>query len=178
MNLLDLNSQEPVVFETLTYVSGLSGFQPGARHDLAVCGDPLRLALGKRSWWDLAEWLGARGVKCTVEGPYWTHWSANLSDLWNSLLAYRFKVEYEAQAHVRMYRDEDIVRFERELLRGFGRPAKMGVMRAFSREELERDLGIVGFMKRDLLDQVLRSVGPGPSEHLSQRLPSNPYTAK
>jgi hypothetical protein len=170
------NSQEPITFERLVYIDGLDGLQAGSQRVLAVLGDPVRVGLGKRCWYDLAHWLGERGIECEVAGPNWTDWSTQSYGMLTGSTT--FRIEYEAQAHVRMERVEDQVRFERELLRGFGRPAKMGVMRAFSHEELERDLGIVGFMKRALLDQVLRSVGPGPGEHLSQRLPSNPYTGK
>jgi hypothetical protein len=119
MNLLDPNSQEAVQFETLSYISGLTGFEPGTRRDLAVLGDPLRLGLGWHSWWSLAEWLGSRDIVCTIEGPFWTQWAIRPrfglpSDSWC------FDHDLEAQALVWIEGADDNRRFERLPLQKFG----------------------------------------------------------
>src|SRR5260370_29976176 len=71
MNFRGLTPEQRVQFERLQVVSGLHGFEPGPIAEIAVLGEPLRLGLGRKSWYDLAEWLGARAVECTMEGPYY-----------------------------------------------------------------------------------------------------------
>jgi hypothetical protein len=177
MNWIDIDSVDAVTYERIQIVSGLTGFQPGRMAEIAVLGEPLRLGLGKQSWWDLAHRLNERDIACEISGCYWTHWSVDL-DVSRHTDWTVFKIEYEAQAHVRMFRDEDVVRFERAALRAFGRPARMGLAQTVTRQEVERDLAVVGYVGQQLLDQVLRSVGPRPGQHLSLRLPVDPYTRK
>jgi hypothetical protein len=174
MNLLDPNLNEPITFERLIYISGLNGFEPGTRRELAVLGDPVRVGLGRgrKSWFDLAHWLGERGIVCEISGPFWTmvemeHYEHDCS----FAQAHVFRIDYEAVALVRMDRVEDIVRFERELLRGFGRPARECVMRSISRAEIECDAAIVEKVKNTTVEQVIRGVGLAPGQYLTQRLP-------
>jgi hypothetical protein len=72
MNLIDLNANELVQLERLTYISGLQRIEPGPRRELALMSDPVRVGLGGKSWYDLAEWLGQRSIACAIEGPFWT----------------------------------------------------------------------------------------------------------
>jgi hypothetical protein len=134
MQWTDPNQQEPVSFERLVYINSLDGLHAGSKRVLAVLHDPLRLGLGNRSWYDLAHWLGERGIECELSGPYWTHWEATQHQSWITDQT-MFKLAYEAEAHVRMFRVEDVVRFERALLRGFGRPARMGVAQRVTQQE-------------------------------------------
>ena len=174
MNLLDTDMMEQVQFERLTYINGLDGFQPGPRREYAVIGDPLRLSLGNRSWWDLAHWLGERDIICEISGPYWTYWSSDqIESLFNDWTT--LKIAYEALALVRIERAEDTVRFERALLRGFGRPARMGVAQTVTQQEQRQHDGVVRYVRDHLRCHVLRSVGPEPGQHLTQRLPG-PHT--
>jgi hypothetical protein len=114
MQWFDPNTEQPVSFDKLVYIDLLKGMSAGSQRVMAVLGDPVWVALGNRSWFDLAHWLGEPGI----ESPYWTHWYAemNVSRYTNWTM---FRIAYEAQAHVQMDRAEDQVRFERALLRAF-----------------------------------------------------------
>jgi hypothetical protein len=104
-----------------------------------------------------------------MAGPYWSHWRTRLDDL-TPRVSYLYRVEYEAMALVWMERVEDQVRFEREVLKRFGRPVQMGQAHCFTRQEMEQNLNIVGEVRRNLIREVLHRVGPGPGEHINMRL--------
>ena len=155
MNLLDPNLNEPITFERLTYVSPLNRFEPGPMRELAVMGDPVWVGLGRgrKSWFDLAHWLGQRGIVCEISGPFWTLVEmVQYEHDYSFAQAHVFRMDYEAVALVQMDRAEDIVRFERELLRGFGRPARECVMRSISRTEIERRADIVEQVKNTAIE--------------------------
>lgn len=75
MNLLAPNLNEPVQFERLTYIAGLDGLCAGPVRVMAVLNESTRLCLGKRSWYDLAQRLGARDIPCEVQGPLFRPWA-------------------------------------------------------------------------------------------------------
>jgi len=137
MNWLSINQAEPVAFERIRFVSELDRSLAGPMVEIGVLPGATQVGLGKRSWYELAEWLGQRGIVGTMAGLYWSHRRTRLDDL-TPRVSYLYRVEYEAMALVWMERVEDQVRFEREVLKRFGRPVQMGQAHCFTRQRWSR----------------------------------------
>jgi hypothetical protein len=68
-----------------------------------------------------------------------------------------------------------VVRYERTLLRGFGRPAIRIQQQMVTQQEIRQwGPGLVGFVKQRIIEDLERKVGPLPGRHITQRLPVNP----
>jgi len=177
MNLTDSIQQEQVTHDRLTYIDGLSGILAGPRRVMALFGDPVQLGLGRRCWYDLAEWLGARDCECELQGPlYWAWIVQQRADPFRDTI--RFSVTYEALALVWLRRVEDVVRYERELLRGWGRPQPLRVSRLYSTFEIRSDPDLPYVIEREVFGRIEDEVGGRPGDHITQRLPMNPYTQR
>lgn len=177
MNWLDPNQQEQVTYDRLTYIDGLSGILAGPRRVLAVLHDPVQLGLGRRCWYDLAEWLGQRAIECELQGPLYQAWVVQqIADPFRDTI--RFSVTYEALALVWLRHVEDVVRYERELLRGWGRPERLTRGRLCTAFEIRSDPDLPHIIEREVFGRIEHEVGALPGDHITQRLPSNPYTQR
>jgi hypothetical protein len=169
MNLIDANSQEPISFEKLVYIDSLKGISAGRQRVMAVLHDPVQVGLGSKSWYDLAQWLGQRGIVSAVQGPLYTAWKGlRMEDSFRDFHIYEIMVE--ARALVRLHADEDVVRYERELLRTFGRPYRWGYRQSIPLLSVD-DQEIEDWIWRHVLGEIERGVGGLPGRDLVQRLP-------
>ena len=87
-----------------------------------------------------------------------------------------FSVTFSALALVLLHRIEDVVRFERELLRGWGTPQSQTRGRMCSAAEIESDPDFRHALEREVLGRIEHETGGLPGDHISMKLPVHPYT--